>query len=84
MTNLQKIAFDALREMYQEAEPPLDFDHAIENPDKYEDNWYSNHELCPERQKEIVEKHCEGKNLTSSEHTTVVMTAILNYGPKNA
>jgi hypothetical protein len=33
---MREIAFDALREIYQEAEPPLDFDHALENPDSTE------------------------------------------------
>lgn len=82
MKDVQEIAFDALREMYSEAEPPLDFDHALENPDEYGENWYVEHYLDSDRQSEIVEKHCERHDLSGDEHTAVTMTAILNYGPR--
>lgn len=83
MNKVKEIAFNALREMYQEAEPPLDFDDALENPDKYGDEWYSEHYLDGDRQSEILSKHCEGENLTGSEHTSITMTAILHYGPSS-
>lgn len=33
---IKEVAYDALREIYNEAEPGLDFDHALENPEEYE------------------------------------------------
>ena len=84
MTDTKEIAYDALREMYSEAEPPLDFDEVLENPEEQDDDWYINHYLPSERQREIVDKHCDKHNLSKGERTTVTMTAILNYGPTSA
>lgn len=78
---LREIAYDALREMYSEAEPPMDFDHALENPDEYGENWYQEHELDRERQREIIDKHIESHDLTDREETQVFMTASLDLGP---
>jgi len=83
MTDLQEIAFDALREMYNEAEPPLDFDKVIENPDQFDQGWYKNHSLEMSRQREIIDKHCQHNNLSSKEKRSVIMTAILEYGPRS-
>ncbi|QLG30118.1 hypothetical protein HUG10_21260 (plasmid) [Halorarum halophilum] len=76
-------AFDALREMYAEAEPSLDFDDVLDNPEEYGDGWYSEHYLDGDRQQEIVEKHCDKHRLRSAERMQVSMTAILNYGPSS-
>lgn len=81
MTELKEVAYDALREMYSEAEPPLDFDHLRENPDEYPDDWYEQHALDGERQREIVDKHINEHQLSRREKTQVTMTAILDYGP---
>jgi|GEM_PF-6868289 len=78
---LKEVAFDALREMYEEAEPPLDFDHAVEHSEEYPDDWYSHHYLDSDRQREIVESHCDQASLSEGERTPVFMTAILHYGP---
>lgn len=82
MAKPKEVAYDALREMYSKAEPPLDFNEALENPEDFEDGWYEEHYLESERQEEIVDKHCEKHDLSQSERTTVIMTAILNYGPR--
>lgn len=76
-----KVAFDALREMYSEAEPPLDFDHALENPDEYGDEWYAKHELSNERQEEIFEKHADRADLNRRQYTQAIMTALLEFAP---
>lgn len=81
--NLQEISRDALREMYAEAEPPLDFDDVLENPEEYGSGWYAEHYLDGDRQAEIVERHCDENNLTKGERTVVMMTTILNYGPSS-
>lgn len=81
MTDLQEVAFDALREIYEEAEPPLDFDDALENPEDYEEDWFLNHELHSDRQEEILNKHLEKHNLSDREEMSVTMTVILDYGP---
>jgi len=81
MTDLQEIAYDALREIYQEAEPGLDFDDALENPEDYEEDWFLNHRLHADRQEEILEKHLDKHNLSKREKLAVRMTVILDYGP---
>lgn len=81
MTDAKEVAFDAPREIYEEAEPGLDFDDALENPEDYDAEWYLDHELPSERQREIVDKHLEKHNLSSHQETQVTMTAILHYGP---
>lgn len=83
MPDLQEIAYGALREIYREAEPPLDFDDVLENPQKYDEKWYLNHELDSERQNEILNKHLEQHNLSSREKMSIRMTVILEYGPSS-
>ena len=78
----QEVAFDALRQMYDEADPGISFDHALENPDEYEEGWYTDHYLASERQKEIVDEH--RSTLTDKQRTAVVMTAIVGYGPSGS
>lgn len=82
MTDTAKeVAFKALREMYSEAEPPLDFDAVVENPDEFDEDWYSNYELSSERQREIFEKHAEKSDLSETERRTVKIIALLYYAP---
>lgn len=78
---VKQVAFAALAEMYEEAEPGLDFYDVVENPDDYPDDWFQQHTLDKERQREIVDKHCEQHDLTDSEETSVHWTAILDLGP---
>lgn len=84
MTELDEIVDNILVQMYEEAEPGLDFHDLKENPDEYPEDWYSQHVLSAERQREIVDEHTEGENLTDSEHTSVVFSTILNYGPRSS
>ena len=81
MTDLEEIAYDVLREIYEEAEPPLDFDDVVENPEDYGEDWYLNHRLHADRQEEILEEHLEKYDLTKREERGVRMTVILDYGP---
>ncbi|QIR31254.1 hypothetical protein M1M18_gp046 [Halorubrum virus Serpecor1] len=84
MINIQEILNDVLREMYAEAEPPLDFDDVLENPDDYGSGWYSDHYLDGDRQAAIVEKHAEEHDLNRSERKTLSFSAILSYGPSSS
>lgn len=81
MTNLESVIDDILRQMYDEAEPGLDWDYVLENPGEFQGEWYKEHYLDGQRQDEIVEEHTEG--LSESEKTAVTMEAILNYGPRS-
>ncbi|UBF21853.1 hypothetical protein HSTV-3_gp93 [Halorubrum virus HSTV-3] len=83
MTNLREVLNDVLREMYAEAEPPLDFDDVLENPDEYGSGWYSEHYLDGDRQTEIVEKHAEKHDLNRGERKSLSFSAILSYGPSS-
>ena len=81
MAEVKEVAYDALREIYEEAEPGLDFDDVLDNPDEYEDEWYDNHVLPLERQSEILDKHIEKHNLTNLEETHITFTVMLDLGP---
>jgi len=78
---VERRTHEALREMYSEAEPSLDFDDVLENPDEYGSRWYENYVLPSVRQREIVDKYCEG--LTKRERTAVIITAIMDFGPRS-
>lgn len=80
---LGEIAKDALRDMYAEAEPPLDFDHALENPDEMEREWYKNHFLPQDRQTEIVREYCEEHDLSQRECNSLHWTTIVDLGPSS-
>lgn len=82
MTDLEEIRNEVLRQMYSEAEPGIDFDHALENPDEYEDGWYDEHYLDSERQKKIVEHAKEKYDLSDRESLNLTMSTILNLGPR--
>jgi len=81
MTDPRIPAHDALKEIYEEAEPGLDFDDVLDNPEGYEEDWYLNHRLHADRQEEILEKHLEKHDLTEREERQARMTVILDYGP---
>lgn len=82
MTDLVEIRNDILREMYSEAEPPLDFDEVLENPEEYNDSrWFEQHYLPRERSEDIFDKHVERHDLTESEASSLSFTCIVNYGP---
>lgn len=83
MTDLIKLRNDILREMYAEAEPPLDFDEALANPKDQPDNWCSQHYLSNERQREILDKHLAKHDLSEREINTLTWHCILNLGPMN-
>jgi hypothetical protein len=83
MTDLWEIAKDALNEIYDEAEPGLDFDDLLENTDDYPDDWFGQHTLSAEREQEILQKHKSKHDLTEREKTQLTMTVIVNYGPRS-
>jgi len=73
-----------LREVYEAAEPGLDFDDLLENPDEYPGEWYDNHYLSPDREQEIFDKHTEDVDLNSREHADLVLTCTVSLGPSNS
>lgn len=83
MSDLKELRNDILREVYAEAEPSLDFDKMLDNPDDQPDDWYQRHYLSDERQEEIFEKHVENfeRELTRSEHADLALTCITSLGP---
>lgn len=83
MTDTEAICLDILTQMYEEAEPGLDFEDVQENPDDYGERWFAEHYLDAERQRDIVDEHIEDVTLTPQEETAVVFTTILNYGPSS-
>lgn len=88
-SELGQLADEILTEMYDKAEPPLDFMELRENPDDVEPGWYEQHYLSEEAQKEIFEAHVEafeedrGEELTTDEHTALVIKCIVDLGPSS-
>jgi len=73
-----------MNQMYDEAEPSLEFDDFLENPDDYPEDWYARHYLDSERQLEIMEEHTEDVELTDSEHASLSLTCITSLGPTSS
>jgi len=81
MADLEELVNDICREMYEEAEPGLDWDDLRKNPDDYPDDYFERHYLGRERQREIFDEHCEDHDLTKREHSQLTTTVILGYAP---
>jgi len=78
---LREIAYDILREVYNEAEPGLDFDDVLENHSEYPEHYYDYHRIPAEKHIEIFDKHIEQYNLTDGEERHIHMIAVLSLGP---
>lgn len=77
---LKQRVLDILNQMYEEADPPMDFQHAWEHPEEYEEGWYLEHVLSEERQLEIIKS--KTKWMRAFDKRMVDM-AILNWSPKH-
>lgn len=78
---LTEAIVDALTQMYEQAEPGLEFSDLQENPDEYPDKWYLYHYLSHTDQTEIVASVADKYNLSKSERHALKMNAITYYGP---
>lgn len=78
---LEAIRDDVLRQMYAEAEPPLDWSEVVNNPDEYQYDFYEQHHLPSERQAEILDEAFEKYSPTSREKTELRMSCIVDLGP---
>ncbi len=76
---LQRRVIDILNQMYEEATPPMDFEHAWNNPEEYQDDWFLEHVLSRERQEAIVKSYTI--RLSKRDKAQVNM-AIFNWSPK--
>jgi len=80
-----ELAIKILQKLYDEAEPGVDFQYVVENPEEFGEEWYLNHYLEQSRQEEIVnnmiEDFSERYNLTTSQKTKLRTTVTLGYGP---
>lgn len=81
---LEDLKNDMLRRLYREAEPSLDWDDLVENPEKYED-WHPNqHVLEKERQEEIREEVMEEHGIDQEElPTSFWLDVITDKSPAN-
>lgn len=78
---LRELADEMLADMYEDADPPLDFYDVVENPEEYPDDWYQQHTLSNERIREIFDKHTEDVSLTSAEHAELSLTVLTSLAP---
>lgn len=77
---MEQIVKDVLTEMYAEAEPPIDFQEILDNPNEH-DEFYKEHALSHDRQEAIINKHAEKNNLSEGAITALYWSCILQYGP---
>jgi hypothetical protein len=80
-TALDTIAREALTQIYDEAEPGLDFEEVWENPDSVDDDWYKKQYLNSKRQQEILHQHFDRNDLTQEEESSLYWTVIVDLGP---
>lgn len=78
---VSQATIESLRRVYKKAQPPVDFDDVLENPDSYSDEFYLEHELSDDQQLEIINDVSEEFDLTDRERRKVLMVAILEFGP---
>jgi hypothetical protein len=84
--DMEKIAWNMLKEMYEKAEPPLDLDKAIEEgklkekPKGGELPWYQQHYLSEEDIERIRSKHIKDNKLSKHDAKSLDYT-ILDFGP---
>ena len=81
MSNLEQAVDEALTQMYDEAEPPLDYQWAKNHPAKVDEDEHLQHYLSGERQEEIVEEVADQYDLNGVEKLSLQMETILNMGP---
>lgn len=79
--NVSQAVIESLRRMYNNADPPADFDDVLENPESYSDEFYLEHELSEKRQMEIIDDVTEEFDLTDRERKKVLMVTTLELGP---
>jgi len=75
---------EILREVYSKAEPPLDIDKVLENPNEYAGDWYAQHTLPRHKQREIFEEIVAKYDLSERQVSQLSMTTLLNLGPAYA
>jgi len=78
MKKLERKVLDILGQMYEEATPPMDFEHAYNNPGEYEHDWFKKHVLSEYRQRAIIKSHTIRMH---SRNKMYVEMAVLNWGP---
>ena len=81
MDTLHEIATEILTEMYDKAEPPLDYQAVQENPGEFDEDWYLNHYLPQDTQQEILNNYLNQYDLTEKEQSEIRMFCTLYNGP---
>jgi hypothetical protein len=81
MKDLPEIGNEILREMYAEAEPPLDFDRVLDSPGDADEDFYQNHYLSAEEQHQIFQKYAEKHDLTHKEKASLSMSIFIGFAP---
>lgn len=84
--DLHEIKDKILEDMYSEADPPLDYKKAKENPEEFSEDELrpEEHYLPQDRQEEILQNYFEKHNLSKREKRKLRTTVILEYGPSNS
>jgi len=83
MSELVPIRNNTLQEMYERAEPGLDFEDVLKNTKEYPENWYDQHYLSIEEQNAIVQRKVEEHDLNQKEKTALETICILDLGPSS-
>lgn len=81
MADIEQLHNEILADMYNEADPGLDWYDLLEHPEQYPDDYYLHHALSSERQKEIFDEHTERVSLTRSEHASLSISVFMDKAP---
>jgi len=80
---LWEICLEIYRKMYQEADPPADFDKLIRDGVTKEENWFLNYYLPIERQIEIINEFCEKYRCNRKEREAIEVEVLLGSAPSS-
>lgn len=80
--NFEKAIEETLTRMYNEAEPGLDFSKVVADPESVEEEFYKNHYLSADRQKEIIQDVADKYDITSGkERMTLAARTVFGVAP---
>ena len=80
---LDNICKEIYRQMYEEAEPPADFDELVNKGITKEPNWFMNYYLPIDRQEEIIREFIKKYKCSPYEERKIRETIYLGSAPNS-
>ena len=80
---LWKICLEIYRKMYQEADPPANFDKLVQEGVTKKENWFLDYYLPMERQLEIIDEFFEKYRCNRREKEVIEVEVLLGSAPSS-